>query len=114
MTAQRCLRARSSLLITKAQLRKDQVSPMSEAHEKTRIRQLEDAVAHWEHKYANARQYNRNLEERNQKLEAALSACQIECHNLSHRKGEYHGHDVPCPVEARINALLTPAETKGE
>jgi hypothetical protein len=45
---------------------------MSEAHEKTRIRQLEDAAAHWEHKYANARQYNRNLEERNQKLEAAL------------------------------------------
>lgn len=45
---------------------------MSEAHEKTRIRQLEDAAAHWEHKYANARQYNRNLEERNQRLEAAL------------------------------------------
>jgi hypothetical protein len=45
---------------------------MSEAHEKTRIRQLEDAAAHWEHKYVNARQYNRNLEERCQKLEAAL------------------------------------------
>ena len=45
---------------------------MNEAHEKTRIRQLEDAAAHWEHKYANARQYNRNLEERCQKLEAAL------------------------------------------
>jgi hypothetical protein len=45
---------------------------MSEAHEKTRIRQLEDAAAHWEHKYANARQYNRNLEERIAKLEAAL------------------------------------------
>ena len=45
---------------------------MSEAHEKTRIRQSEDAAAHWEHKYANARQYNRNLEERNQRLEAAL------------------------------------------
>lgn len=45
---------------------------MNEAHEKTRIRQLEDAAAHWEHKYANARQYNRNLEERGQKLEAAL------------------------------------------
>lgn len=45
---------------------------MSEAHENTRIRQLTDAAAHWEHKYSNARQYNRNLEERNQKLEAAL------------------------------------------
>jgi len=47
---------------------------MSEAHEKTRIRQLEDAAAHWEHKYATARQYNRNLEERNQKLEAQNAA----------------------------------------
>src|ERR1700761_6923475 len=45
---------------------------MESAHEKTRIRQLEDAAAHWEHKYANARQYNRNLEERCQKLEAEL------------------------------------------
>jgi hypothetical protein len=45
---------------------------MSEAHEKTRIRQLEDAAAHWEHKYTNARQYNRNLEERIRELEAAL------------------------------------------
>jgi hypothetical protein len=44
----------------------------SEAHEKTRIRQLEDAATHWEHKYTNARQYNRNLEERNKQLEAAL------------------------------------------
>jgi hypothetical protein len=46
---------------------------MSEAHEKTRIRQLEDAAAHWEHKYANARQYNRNLEVRIEQLEAALT-----------------------------------------
>jgi hypothetical protein len=45
---------------------------VSEAHEKTRIRQLEDAAAHWEHKYTNARQYNRNLEARIGKLEAAL------------------------------------------
>ncbi len=45
---------------------------MSEAHEKTRIRQLEDAAAHWEHKYANARQYNRNLEERCRALEKEL------------------------------------------
>jgi hypothetical protein len=37
-----------------------------------RIRHLEDAAAHWEHKYSNARQYNRNLETRNQQLEAAL------------------------------------------
>lgn len=36
-----------------------------------RIRQIEDAAAHWEHKYVNARQYNRNLEERCAKLEAA-------------------------------------------
>jgi hypothetical protein len=41
-------------------------------HEKTRIRQLEDAAAHWEHKYSNARQYNRNLEDRIRALEAAL------------------------------------------
>ena len=54
--------------------RKDQVSLMSEAHEKTRIRQLEDAAAHWEYKYANARQYNRNLEERNKELEAQNAA----------------------------------------
>ena len=47
---------------------------MSEAHEKTRIRQLTDAAAHWEHKYANARQYNRNLEERNKELEAQNAA----------------------------------------
>jgi len=47
---------------------------MESAHEKTRIRQLEDSAAHWEHKYANARQYNRNLEERCQQLEAALEA----------------------------------------
>jgi hypothetical protein len=45
---------------------------MSEAHEKTRIRQLEDAAAHWEHKYANARQYNRNLEGRIRELEDVL------------------------------------------
>jgi predicted nucleic acid-binding Zn-ribbon protein len=45
---------------------------MSEAHEKTRIRQLEDAAAHWEHKYTNARQYNRNLEERCKALEDLL------------------------------------------
>ena len=48
---------------------------MSEAHEKTRIRQLTDAAAHWEHKYANARQYNRNLEDRNKELEAQLERC---------------------------------------
>ena len=48
---------------------------MSEAHEKTRIRQLEDAAKHWEHKYANARQYNRNLEDRNKELEAQLERC---------------------------------------
>jgi hypothetical protein len=29
-------------------------------------------AAHWEHKYSNARQYNRNLETRNQQLKAAL------------------------------------------
>jgi hypothetical protein len=45
---------------------------VSEAHENTRIRQLTDAAAHWEHKYTNARQYNRNLEERNRALESAL------------------------------------------
>lgn len=47
--------------------------------------------------------------DRIRELEAALSACQIECHHLHHCKHEYHGHDVPCPVEARINALLAPA-----
>jgi hypothetical protein len=52
---------------------------MNEAHEKTRIRQLEDAAAHWEHKYANARQYNRNLEERCQKLEAVLREMLASC-----------------------------------
>ena len=58
-----------------AQHSKDQVSPMSEAHENTRIRQLTDAAAHWEHKYANARQYNRNLEDRNKELESQLERC---------------------------------------
>jgi hypothetical protein len=51
---------------------KQRETAMSEAHEKTRIRQLEDAAAHWEHKYANARQYNRNLEARIAQLEVAL------------------------------------------
>lgn len=47
-------------------------------------------------------------------LESALSACHIECQHLSHRKGEYHGFDVECPVEKRINALLTPANQGGK
>lgn len=73
---------------------------MSEAHEKTRIRQLEDAAAHWEHKYANARQYNRNLEERNQRLEAALLMIQG-----GHWRGDLNEY---------IAGVLTPSETDGE
>lgn len=82
---------------------------MSDAHEKTRIRQLEDAAAHWEHKYVNARQYNRNLEERCQKLEAALR-----------KIAAYSPGDLR-PLEDEIaiwriatEALGTTAETKAE
>ena len=71
---------------------------MSEAHEKTRIRHLEDAAAHWEHKYSNARQYNRNLETRNQQLEAALRELWAASEGCSDR-------EIQARLEAR--ALLT-------
>jgi hypothetical protein len=77
---------------------------MESAHEKTRIRQLEDAAAHWEHKYTNARQYNRNLEERNKQLEAALRKCAGELHN-------YHSIASDEALDAAHDALCTAAET---
>ena len=81
---------------------------MSEAHENTRIRQLTDAAAHWEHKYANARQYNRNLEERIRELEAALR--QIR-ETLSSDSIEY---DDIRNLHAIIDNALPQSETKGE
>lgn len=29
---------------------------------------------------------------------------ELYCHNLHHRKGEYHGAGQPCPALARFNA----------
>lgn len=77
---------------------------MSEAHENTRIRQLEDAAAHWEHKYVNARQYNRNLEERNQKLEAELADMAAR-YRAAHRLSELNIEGRNDPLMARIHAL---------
>ena len=65
---------------------------MSEAHEKTRIRQLEDAGAHWEHKYANARQYNRSLEERIGTLTAEVM---------------HYTTGTPHPLEAELEKIKT-------
>lgn len=31
----------------------------------------------------------------------------IECHMVSHRKGEFHASDEPCPVVAGIEATVT-------
>ena len=91
---------------------------MSEAHEKTRIRQLEDAAAHWEHKYANARQYNRNLEERCQKLEAALQSeiDIIEHHDRgsTHYAGCELDHRRCAALKRMRTALGSQTETKGD
>lgn len=37
---------------------------------------------------------------------SALSRCSIVCSQLSHEPDEYHQANQPCPVEAKIQALL--------
>lgn len=43
---------------------------------------------YWEYKYANARQYNRNLEQRNQKLKAALLSANADLREVWIKTGE--------------------------
>jgi hypothetical protein len=40
------------------------------------------------------------------RLRRALERFHIDCNNLSHRKGEFHKHNEPCPVEALVRAAL--------
>ena len=41
-----------------------------------------------------------------ERLREALSRVDLRCSTLSHRRGEFHKYDEPCPVEAMIGAAL--------